>query len=58
MAFHAYIYKQYIPFIIIPTLGFIGGLYLERLEDERWTMFRDKSALYGKPKAPGEPPSW
>ena len=38
------------------------GAYLDRaqlrLEAHRMTRFRDKSAMFGKVKAPGEPPSW
>ena len=45
------------------ALGLLGlGGWLERekfrLEAHRMTRFRDKSAMYGKVKAPGEPPSW
>ncbi|KAG7211163.1 hypothetical protein KM043_010487 [Ampulex compressa] len=31
---------------------------LDNMEAERMTYFRDKSALYGRELAPGEPPSW
>ena len=44
-------------------LGLLGiGLWVDRklvlLEHHRMTRFRDKSAMFGKVKADGEPPSW
>ncbi|XP_053649000.1 uncharacterized protein ND-MNLL [Cherax quadricarinatus] len=42
----------------VPLLGFCFGAYLDRIETERLTMFRDKSALYGRVLAEGEKPSW
>lgn len=45
------------------TFGLFGvvfsiGAFLDRMEAERMTRFRDKSALFGRQLAPGEPPSW
>ena len=41
------------------TLSALGlGMYIDRVEAYRLTRFRDKSMLYGKPKAEGEAPSW
>jgi len=34
------------------------GHKLDKMESERMTTFRDKSALYGRELKPGEPPSW
>ena len=40
----------------------VTGMWLDRellrLEAHRMTRFRDRSAMYGKVKAEGEPPSW
>ncbi|XP_020711721.1 NADH dehydrogenase [ubiquinone] 1 beta subcomplex subunit 1 [Athalia rosae] len=41
-----------------PAAGFVFGCWLDRLETLRMTRFRDKSALYGRTLAPGEPHSW
>lgn len=41
---------------VIP-LYFIGNWAMER-EFQRWTKFKDRSALYGGMKGPGEAPSW
>ncbi|XP_051175466.1 uncharacterized protein LOC127290737 [Leptopilina boulardi] len=46
--------------ILFGTFGttLTAGIYLDRNETERMSRFRDKSALYGRTLAPGEPPSW
>ncbi|EFN83820.1 NADH dehydrogenase [ubiquinone] 1 beta subcomplex subunit 1, partial [Harpegnathos saltator] len=44
--------------LIFPITGFFLGYKFDRLETERMTMFRDKSALYGREMKPGESPSW
>lgn len=47
--------------IALASLGVIGfafGAFLDRKETERMTLFRDKSALYGRVLKEGEPPSW
>ncbi|XP_077254542.1 NADH dehydrogenase [ubiquinone] 1 beta subcomplex subunit 1 [Temnothorax americanus] len=54
---HKHIYKLYWT-LIFPITGWMIGHKLEKLETERMTMFRDKSALYGRELKPGEPPSW
>ncbi|XP_025996049.1 NADH dehydrogenase [ubiquinone] 1 beta subcomplex subunit 1 [Solenopsis invicta] len=54
---HKHIWKMYWT-LIFPFAGFMIGYKLERMETERMTMFRDKSALYGRELKPGEPPSW
>ncbi|KAG8224234.1 hypothetical protein J437_LFUL002690 [Ladona fulva] len=42
----------------LPFTGYFIGKYLDNLETERMTLFRDKSALYGRELQPGEKPSW
>jgi len=44
--------------LIFPFAGFMIGHKIDKMETERMTMFRDKSALYGRELKPGEPPSW
>lgn len=46
-----------IAFAALPFLGFGIGWYLDRLETERLTLFRDKSALYGRELKEGEKPT-
>ncbi|XP_037892924.1 NADH dehydrogenase [ubiquinone] 1 beta subcomplex subunit 1 isoform X2 [Glossina fuscipes] len=33
---------------VLPLIGFAIGHFLDKKETERMTMFRDKSALYGR----------
>ena len=40
------------------TIAVITGAYLDCQERNRYTYFRDKSKMFGKPKEEGEPPSW
>lgn len=54
---HAHIWKLYWT-LIFPISGFLIGHKLDLMETERMTMFRDKSALFGRELKPGEPPSW
>ncbi|XP_058455924.1 NADH dehydrogenase [ubiquinone] 1 beta subcomplex subunit 1 [Malaya genurostris] len=49
--------KQYV-LVFIPLAGFGFGWFLDCKETERMTMFRDKSALYGRILKEGEKPSW
>lgn len=49
--------RQYV-WVGLPFLGFYLGLFLEHQETERMSMFRDKSALYGRVLKDGEKPSW
>ncbi|KAK4297058.1 hypothetical protein Pmani_030488 [Petrolisthes manimaculis] len=42
----------------VPVIFFFIGSRLDRTETLRMTMFRDKSALYGRELAEGEKPSW
>lgn len=44
--------------LVFPLTGFLIGYKLDLMETERMTMFRDKSALYGRELKPGEPPTW
>lgn len=47
---------------ILPFVGFAIGHYLDVQETERMTLFRDKSALYGRrdddEQNKDKPPSW
>lgn len=43
---------------IFPLVGYGLGWYLDRMETERLTLFRDKSALYGRVLKEGEQPTW
>ncbi|XP_053971374.1 NADH dehydrogenase [ubiquinone] 1 beta subcomplex subunit 1 [Hylaeus volcanicus] len=48
-------YAQYLAGIAVAgTLGF----YYNRMESERLSCYRDKSALFGRELKPGEAPSW
>lgn len=47
-----------LPLMILPFVGFGIGWWIDRTETLRMTRFRDKSALYGRKLADGEPPSW
>ena len=47
------------PFVaMVPLAMFLGGWYLDKLEDQRMTMFRNKSALYGRELKPDEKQPW
>jgi len=43
--------------LVVPFSAYYIGLKLERLETERMSLFRDKSALYGSATPPATP-SW
>lgn len=43
---------------VVPFAGFLFGWYLDIRETERYSLFRDKSALYGRELKEGEKPSW
>ncbi|KAL1404168.1 hypothetical protein pipiens_000856, partial [Culex pipiens pipiens] len=49
--------RQYL-LAIVPLAGYGFGWFLDNKETERMTMFRDKSALYGRVLKEGEKPSW
>ncbi|EDW82669.1 NADH dehydrogenase [ubiquinone] 1 beta subcomplex subunit 1 [Drosophila tropicalis] len=43
----------------LPLLGFAIGHFLDKKETERMTLFRDKSALFGRPEgSEKQEPSW
>lgn len=44
--------------LLPPIIGFHIGDYFDKQHNERYVRFRDKSALYGRKLAEGEPPSW
>nr|XP_050857646.1 NADH dehydrogenase [ubiquinone] 1 beta subcomplex subunit 1 [Vespula vulgaris]XP_050857647.1 NADH dehydrogenase [ubiquinone] 1 beta subcomplex subunit 1 [Vespula vulgaris]XP_050857648.1 NADH dehydrogenase [ubiquinone] 1 beta subcomplex subunit 1 [Vespula vulgaris]XP_050857649.1 NADH dehydrogenase [ubiquinone] 1 beta subcomplex subunit 1 [Vespula vulgaris] len=52
-----YLLNNYFPFAL-PITGFLIGSYLDHQENLRLTKFRDKSALYGREVASGQPHSW
>lgn len=50
--------KRYV-WCVLPLIGFAIGHFLDKKETERMTLFRDKSALFGRPEgAEGKSPSW
>lgn len=48
--------KEYLA-CVIPFIGYFLGWKLDKMEDERLSRFRDKSALYKRDPPPAEP-SW
>ncbi|XP_066255517.1 NADH dehydrogenase [ubiquinone] 1 beta subcomplex subunit 1 [Euwallacea similis] len=57
MATYYLLPKQW-PFLSVPLLGYLLGKYIDRSETERLSLFRDKSALYGRVLKEGEKPTW
>ncbi|KAG7167838.1 NADH dehydrogenase [ubiquinone] 1 beta subcomplex subunit 1-like, partial [Homarus americanus] len=55
---HVKIDSRFFKMLMVPLAGFLVGTYFDRMETERQSMFRDKSALYGRELAEGEKPSW
>jgi hypothetical protein len=53
----SYAFKETGVMLLLIPLTYVGLLAGE-YDFQRWTKFRDKSALYGGMKAPGEKPSW
>lgn len=53
-----YLFPKNIQWAIIPFMGFGVGWFLDIKETERMTLFRDKSALYGRERQENEKPSW
>ncbi|KAG8311894.1 hypothetical protein J6590_034483 [Homalodisca vitripennis] len=49
--------KEYL-LIVVPMTGYFLGKWLDDMETERMTRFRDKSSLFYRELAPGEKPSW
>ncbi|XP_072558737.1 NADH dehydrogenase [ubiquinone] 1 beta subcomplex subunit 1 isoform X1 [Paramormyrops kingsleyae] len=43
--------------VLVP-LGFVIGVYLDRMNDQKLTAFRNKSALYSRELKPGEEVTW
>ncbi|XP_076546235.1 NADH dehydrogenase [ubiquinone] 1 beta subcomplex subunit 1 [Osmia lignaria lignaria] len=50
--------KAYLNLVACMVAGYSLGWVVNRLETERLTSYRDKSALFGRELKPGEPPSW
>ena len=44
--------------VLFPLAGYAMGWKLDNMEIERLTLFRDKSALFGRELGPDEKPSW
>lgn len=53
-----YIVPKGIQWAALPAAGFWLGWFLDKKETERMVLFRDKSALYGRPMGPDDKPSW
>lgn len=53
-----YLFPKNIYWAIIPATGYGIGWFLDKKETERLSLFRDKSALYGRELKEGEQPSW
>lgn len=43
--------------ILVP-MGFVIGWYLDKLQDQKLSAFRNKSALYSRELKPGEVVTW
>ncbi|XP_028997578.1 NADH dehydrogenase [ubiquinone] 1 beta subcomplex subunit 1-like isoform X2 [Betta splendens] len=43
--------------LLVP-MGFVIGWYLDKLQDQKLTAFRNKSALYRRELKPGEEVTW
>lgn len=44
--------------VAFPLAGAVIGKWLDRMETERMSRFRDKSSLFHRQLKPGEQPSW
>ncbi|KZS10285.1 putative NADH dehydrogenase 1 beta subcomplex subunit [Daphnia magna] len=44
--------------VIFPVVAYLIGWKLEKIEYERMTLFRDRSALFGREHGPDYKPSW
>ncbi|XP_061603019.1 NADH dehydrogenase [ubiquinone] 1 beta subcomplex subunit 1-like [Cololabis saira] len=49
--------RQYWVHLFVPT-GFVIGWYLDKLNDQKLTAFRNKSLLYKRELKPGEEVTW
>ncbi|XP_076622497.1 NADH dehydrogenase [ubiquinone] 1 beta subcomplex subunit 1 [Colletes latitarsis] len=52
------LFKMYCHVILVVGSATAFGWWMDRLESERLTLYRDKSALFGRELKPGEAPSW
>ncbi|KAJ8410319.1 hypothetical protein AAFF_G00203000 [Aldrovandia affinis] len=43
--------------VLVP-IGFVIGVYLDRLNDQKLTTFRNKSVLFNRELKPGEEVTW
>lgn len=44
--------------VLVPIAAYMIGWKLDKMEVERLTLFRDRSALFGTEHQPGYKPSW
>ncbi|KAI9562953.1 hypothetical protein GHT06_010409 [Daphnia sinensis] len=44
--------------VVVPIVAYMIGWKLEKIEYERMTLFRDRSALFGREHGPDYKPSW
>ena len=44
--------------VFIPIISFMIGWKIDNIEYERLTLFRDRSALFGREHGPDYKPSW
>uniref|UniRef100_A0A8C7X6B9 NADH dehydrogenase [ubiquinone] 1 beta subcomplex subunit 1 n=1 Tax=Oryzias sinensis TaxID=183150 RepID=A0A8C7X6B9_9TELE len=53
----AAIARRYWVHLFVPV-GFVIGWYFDKLQDQKLTAFRNKSALFGRELKPGEEVTW
>ncbi|KAJ8274795.1 hypothetical protein COCON_G00094200 [Conger conger] len=51
------ILRTHWPNVLVP-IGFVIGVYLDRVNDRRLTAFRNKSVLFSRELKPGEDVTW
>ena len=44
--------------VVFPIIGYMIGWKVDKMELERMTLFRDRSALFGRDHGEGYKPSW
>ncbi|XP_053109037.1 NADH dehydrogenase [ubiquinone] 1 beta subcomplex subunit 1 isoform X2 [Hemicordylus capensis] len=49
--------RDYWPLTLVP-IGFVVGCYLDRKNDEKFILFRNKSKLFQRELKPGEEVTW
>ncbi|XP_063295269.1 NADH dehydrogenase [ubiquinone] 1 beta subcomplex subunit 1 [Pelobates fuscus] len=51
------IVREHWPAVLVP-MGFVIGWYLDRRNNEKLSMFRNRSVLYRRELKPGEEVTW